>query len=79
MRNIILFSALLAVAPVSLVYAQSDSGMKGGAYNAGQAGASASNSAPGPADPSNCGTPDQPKACGPMPRHPLATYPGPRE
>ena len=24
----------------------------------------------------NCGTPDQPKPCPPMPRHPLQNYPG---
>jgi hypothetical protein len=26
----------------------------------------------------NCGTPDEPKACPPMPRHPLPYYPGDR-
>ena len=26
-------------------------------------------------DPANCGTPDEPKACPPMPRRPLAYYP----
>jgi|HubBroStandDraft_2_1064218.scaffolds.fasta_scaffold408637_2 hypothetical protein len=31
--------------------------------------------ASGPADPGNCGTPDMPEACPPMPRHPLPYYP----
>ena len=26
----------------------------------------------------NCGTPDEPKACPPLPRHPLPYYPGDR-
>lgn len=26
-------------------------------------------------DPNNCGTPDEPKACPPLPRHALKTYP----
>jgi hypothetical protein len=36
---------------------------------------------PGPApddaatNPNNCGTPDEPKPCPPMPRHPLTHYP----
>ena len=30
-------------------------------------------------DPENCGTPDQPKACPPMPRRPLAYYPENRQ
>jgi hypothetical protein len=31
--------------------------------------------ASGPPDPGNCGTPDMPEACPPMPRHPLPYYP----
>ena len=30
-------------------------------------------------DPDNCGTPDEPKACPPMPRRPLQTYPENRQ
>jgi hypothetical protein len=30
-------------------------------------------------DPQNCGTPDEPKACPPMPRRPLSYYPANRE
>jgi TolA-binding protein len=39
--------------------------------------------APSPAPPlkgtNNCGTPDEPKPCPPMPRHPLPFYPADRE
>jgi hypothetical protein len=28
-----------------------------------------------PADPENCGTPDEPRPCPPMPRHPLPYFP----
>ena len=28
-----------------------------------------------PVDPGNCGTPDEPRACPPMPRHPLPYFP----
>jgi hypothetical protein len=31
--------------------------------------------ASGPPNPSNCGTPDMPQACPPMPRVPLRNYP----
>ncbi len=30
-------------------------------------------------DPENCGTPDEPKPCPPMPRHPLPYYPDNRQ
>ena len=30
-------------------------------------------------NPENCGTPDEPKACPPLPRHPLAYYPPNRQ
>ena len=30
-------------------------------------------------DPNNCGTPDQPMACPPLPRHPLPYYPANRQ
>ncbi len=44
------------------------------AYQAGQAsgGQAALN-------PENCGTPDEPKPCPPMPRHPLPYYPANRQ
>jgi hypothetical protein len=31
-----------------------------------------------PPDPHNCGTPDEPKPCPPMPRHPLKYFPANR-
>jgi hypothetical protein len=33
----------------------------------------------GQPDPENCGTPDEPKACPPMPRRPLQHYPANKE
>jgi len=85
MRPIILATVLMALAPVT--FAQSYP--PGGAANPGPtAGAgyypsdtatpsrSAMNSQP---DPENCGTPDEPKACPPMPRRPLRTYPENRQ
>ncbi len=43
------------------------------AYQGGQASGQA---AP---NPENCGTPDEPKPCPPMPRHPLPYYPANRQ
>jgi hypothetical protein len=67
MRRFILVAALAAVAPISFAFAQ------------GQAQAPA-NPAPPAAppmaapNPDSCGTPDEPKACPPMPRHALKHY-----
>ncbi len=33
----------------------------------------------GALNPENCGTPDEPKPCPPMPRHPLPYYPANRQ
>jgi hypothetical protein len=70
MRTIILATAFIALSP--LAFAQP--------YSSGGTG-----STPGPrtmgsqmaGQPSseNCGTPDEPKPCPPMPRHPLQHYP----
>jgi hypothetical protein len=38
-------------------------------------GATASGWVTRPLDPENCGTPDQPRSCPPMPRHPLSYFP----
>ena len=66
MRRFILVAALATAAPISFALAQ------------GQAPAPAN---PAPAappmaapSPDNCGTPDDPKACPPMPRHALKHY-----
>jgi hypothetical protein len=32
-----------------------------------------------PPDPENCGTPDEPRPCPPMPRHPLKYFPANRQ
>jgi len=32
-----------------------------------------------PLDPANCGTPDEPRPCPPMPRHPLPSFPENRQ
>ena len=67
MRRYILMATLAGLTPVSLALAQ------------GQAPAPVS-PAPQPApqmsapNPGNCGTPDDPKPCGPMPRHALKHY-----
>jgi hypothetical protein len=77
MRCIILATALIALSP--LAHAQ---GMPGSS-NAPGAGYTGAPPPPPPAstqaarqpDPNNCGTPDEPKPCPPMPRHPLQNYP----
>jgi hypothetical protein len=67
MRRVLLAAILAGLSPVSLAFAQ------------GPAPAPA-NPAPQPApamaapNPDNCGTPDEPKPCGPMPRHALKHY-----
>jgi hypothetical protein len=74
MRRIILATALVALAPVA--YAQMNSGNMGGVNNMPNRGtmppAGQMTGQPGG---ENCGTPDEPKACPPMPRHPLPYYP----
>lgn len=67
--------ALTQALPVA--YAQSDSGSKAGTYNAGP-GVSPPGYKVDQPNPANCGTPDDPKPCGPMPRRALSTYPGPQ-
>jgi hypothetical protein len=43
------------------------------AYQGGRA--TAGNWVTRPLDPENCGTPDEPRPCPPMPRHPLPYFP----
>jgi hypothetical protein len=74
MRHLI-WLALLA-GSISVAQAQSMSGSMAGTYPAGPGGAPAYKAAP--PDASNCGTPDDPKPCPPMPRRALKTYPGPK-
>jgi hypothetical protein len=87
MRRIILMTVFLALAPHA--YAQSNSGTTmggmsapgapgtmGGMHNSGHAGTMSTGPMSGQAE--NCGTPDEPKPCPPMPRHPLPYYPANR-
>jgi hypothetical protein len=79
MRRLIWIAALAALTQsLPAAYAESDSGTKAGAYNSGPHGVPPAVFTPAPLDPANCGTPDEAKPCGPMPRRALATYPGPR-
>ncbi len=71
---IVVLAPLALTAPVA--HAQSDQGTKAGSYEAGPIGQPPPAFRPGQTDPSNCGTPDDPKACGRMPRRALNYYPG---
>ena len=64
-RKILLIAAIAALSPLSMALAQSQSAAMG-------------SSAGMPADSANCGTPDEPKACPPLPRVPLKNYRGDR-
>jgi hypothetical protein len=90
MRTVILVTSFLALAPFA--YAQSNTGTMGGMSGPGTTGtmggmnhmgrAGATTAAPmttGQPDPGNCGTPDEPKRCPPMPRRALQTYPANRQ
>jgi hypothetical protein len=76
MRHLIWIAMLAAftMAP-PVAQAQSDSGTKGGTYNAGPGGAPPPGFKADSPNPANCGTPDDPKPCGPLPRKALKTYP----
>jgi hypothetical protein len=77
MRQFIWIAVLVALMQaVPAAYAQSDSGTKGGTYNAGPGGGAPPGFKADSLNPTNCGTPDDPKPCGPAPRRALATYPG---
>jgi hypothetical protein len=76
MRRIILTTALVALAPFA--YAQPNTGPMGGT-DAGRAGPVVTNWVTRAPDPENCGTPDEPRPCPPMPRHPLPYFPGSRQ
>lgn len=82
MRQILLATAFMALAPFA--YAQSTPGNTGNMAPSNapaMAGAPAASSAAPTSSPSsgeNCGTPDAFKPCPPLPRHPLAYYPGDR-
>ena len=85
MRRMILATAFVALTP--LAFAQSNTGTMGGMSAPGTPGTDGRHEqygshrnivrAPmmGQADPGNCGTPDEPKPCPPMPRRALQDYP----
>ena len=77
MRHLMWIAVLAGFMMASAAQAQSQAPMNsgGGAYSSSGAGMS-SRPAPGSqAMGENCGTPDEPKACPPLPRHPLPYYP----
>jgi hypothetical protein len=86
MRSIILATVLVGLAPVSFAQSYppgstaSPGPTSGTSYYPGgpttPSSRTAMNSQP---DSENCGTPDEPKACPPMPRRPLQTYPANRQ
>lgn len=75
MRGIILATAITIFAPMT--FAQTSSGTMGapGSMGAPPPAAPPSSQMAGQPDPNNCGTPDEPKPCPPLPRHPLKYYP----
>ena len=79
MRNLIWIAVIAAFTQVTPnAHAQSDSGTKGGTYDAGPSGAPPPGFSADRLNPTNCGTPDDQKPCGPMPRRALAYYPAGR-
>jgi hypothetical protein len=74
MRFIFLAAALVVLAPAT--YAQTATGNAGGMSSGPNR---ATTPPPGrmaaQQGGENCGTPDEPKPCPPLPRHPLASYP----
>jgi hypothetical protein len=73
MRYIILTAAFVVLAPVT--YAQTNTGNTGGMNNPNRTNMPSNAATTGQRGPENCGTPDEPKSCPPMPRHPLPYYP----
>ena len=75
MRHLTLLAVLAGSMLMPVAHAQA----QGAAYDTRYA-ANPSANPPGsrPMTSENCGTPDEPKACPPLPRHNLAVYPGDR-
>ena len=67
MRYLVRIAVVFAVVlPLSVAFAQSDNGAKAGSYTAGPPGQPPPGFTPDKLNPTNCGTPDEPKACGPV-------------
>jgi hypothetical protein len=76
MRHLVWIAILAAFTQVTPVaYAQSDNGTKGGMYDAGPGGVPPPGFRADNLNPTNCGTPDDLKLCGPKPRRALGHYP----
>jgi hypothetical protein len=73
MRYLVLCATIAgSLLAAQLAHAVSANGSIAGAYDAGPGGEPQYQA--NPPDPSNCGTPDEPRPCGPMPRHPMHHY-----
>ena len=76
MRSMMLAAMLVVLAPAA--FAQSSSRTDDFVPSSERYHGSQSYAAAQP-NPENCGTPDEPKACPPLPRHPLPYYPANRK
>jgi hypothetical protein len=77
MRHVMKIALLVALTQsLPVAFAQSNNGPNGSTYAAAPASAAQPGNRADNAE--NCGTPSDFKACPPLPRHPLQTYPGPR-
>jgi hypothetical protein len=54
-------------------------GTMGGMHSAGPSGGGSGPMMGGQPDPNNCGTPDEPRRCPPMPRRAMNSYPENRQ
>jgi hypothetical protein len=78
MRHIILATVLIVLAPVA--YAQMGTGNMSNMGNMpDRATMPPAGQMAGRTGGENCGTPDEPKPCPPLPRHPLPYYPANRQ
>jgi len=91
MRSIVLATVFVALTPLAFAQTNPNAGNMGGGMsppgtmggmsapgsmgmNAPQRTAAAGHVV-GPLDPNNCGTPDEPRPCPPLPRNPLPYFP----
>ena len=75
MRNLIWIAVLVGFTQVPMAHAQSQGPTAKGTHAVSSSGSTQGHS---PSTSENCGTPDEPKSCPPLPRHPLQYYPGDR-
>jgi hypothetical protein len=73
MRGIILATTLIAASSIAM--AQNSGNMGGRAATGSQGTTSSSGQMASQGSGENCGTPDEPKACPPLPKRPLKYYP----